>query len=95
MGDLYRFMRKILEKYNWNPGLAGDMLRTYSSVKTVSAEEKENLRIRFSYPDKFWKLSNYYYTHNKAWVSEKNTEKLQNLIRQKERWDCFCKECFR
>lgn len=95
MGDLYRFMRKILEKYNWNPGLAGDMLRAYSSVKAVSAEEKENLRIRFSYPDKFWKLSNYYYTHNKAWISEKNTEKLQNLIRQKERWDCFCKECFR
>lgn len=95
MGDLYRFMRKILEKYNWDAALAGEMLKTYSRISSISMEEWENLKIRFSYPDKFWKLSNYYYTHNKAWVSEKNTEKLQALIKQRERWDRFCKECFR
>ena len=94
-GDLYRFMRKILEKYNWNPQLAEEMLKVYSKVSPLSKEEKEHLKIRFSYPDKFWKISNYYYTHNKAWISEKNTEKLQTLIRQKEKWDGFCKECFR
>lgn len=94
MGDLYRFMRKILEKYNWDVCLAHEMLGTYSRIRPISAKEQENLKIRFSYPDKFWKLSNYYYTHNKAWVSEKNTEKLQALIRQKEKWDQFCRECF-
>lgn len=95
MGDLYRFMRKILEKSHWDISLARRMLKTYERIRQVSPEEEENLRIRFAYPDKFWKLSNYYYTHNKAWISEKNTEKLQQLILQKEKWELFCKECFR
>ena len=94
-GDLYRFMRKILEKYNWNQGLSEEMLKAYCGISALSKEEKEYLKIRFSYPDKFWKISNYYYTHNKAWISEKNTEKLKMLICQREKWDRFCKECFR
>ena len=94
-GDLYRFMRKILEKSNWNIQTGREMLNTYDRIRSISKEEIENLKIRFSYPDKFWKLSNYYYTHSKAWVSEKNTEKFQTLIRQKEKWERFCEECFR
>ena len=27
VADLYRFMRKILEKYNWDPQLGKDMLK--------------------------------------------------------------------
>ena len=42
--------------------------------KPITKDEWEYLRIRFIYPEKYWKLSNYYYTHNKAWISEKNTE---------------------
>ena len=72
-------MRKILEKSGWNINLAEEMLKTYHRIRPISAEEWENLKIRFTYPEKFWKLSNYYYTHNKAWISEKNTEKLQAL----------------
>lgn len=88
-------MRKIMEKYNWNQELSEEMLKAYCKISALSKEEKEYLKIRFSYPDKFWKISNYYYTHNKAWISEKNTEKLKMLIRQREKWDRFCKECFR
>lgn len=93
--DLYRFMRKILEKYNWDIRLGQEMLRTYGRVKTISREEWKNMQIRFRYPEKFWKLSNYYYTHKKTWVSAKNTEKLQNLLEQKESWRHFCEECFK
>ena len=64
-------MRKILEKSGWNINLAEEMLKTYHRIRPISAEEWENLKIRFTYPEKFWKLSNYYYTHNKAWISEK------------------------
>lgn len=95
IGDLYRFMRKILEKSNWNLQTGWEMLEAYDRIRTITGEEMENLKIRFTYPDKFWKISNYYYTHNKAWVSEKNTEKLQTLIRQKEKWAHFCADCFR
>jgi len=95
VADLYRFMRKILEKYNWNLELAGEMLREYHKIRPISAEEWKNLRVRFTYPEKYWKLANYYYSHKKVWISEKNVEKLQNLIRQREIWENFAEECFR
>ena len=38
----------------------------------------------FSYPEKFWKIINYYFNSNKAWYSEKNEEKLNSFkIRKK------------
>ncbi len=89
MADLYRFMRKILEKYNWDSELAEEMLECYGKEQPISPEEWRYLQIRFTYPDKYWKIANYYYSHNKAWISEKNTEKLKDIIRQKERWDRF------
>lgn len=95
MADLYRFMRKILEKYSWDTELAGEMLECYNREHPITAEEWRYLRIRFTYPDKYWKIANYYYSHNKAWISEKNTEKLRALVCQRERWDRFGRECFR
>lgn len=94
MTDLYCFMRKILEKYNWDIRMGKEMLKTYTQIKEISKDEWQNLKIRFSYPEKFWKLANYYYTHKKTWISAKNTEKLQNLVKQKENWENFCRECF-
>ena len=36
MADLYRFMRKILEKYSWDLHLAQKMLSAYDSVRPLS-----------------------------------------------------------
>ncbi len=94
MADLYRFMRKILEQYNWNLNVAQGMFREYYRIRPISQEEWKNLRVRFTYPEKYWKLANYYYSHKKVWISEKNVEKLQNLIRQKENWRDFSQKCF-
>ena len=33
VGDLAHFMRKILEKHNWNTGLGMDMITAYSSQR--------------------------------------------------------------
>ena len=95
MADLYRFMRKILEKHNWNLNLAQEMLREYHRIRPISKAEWQNLRVRFTYPEKYWKLANYYYSHKKVWISEKNVEKLQNLIRQRENWKDFAQKCFK
>lgn len=95
IADLYRFMRKILEKYNWDPTLGKEMIFAYHSERQVSPDEWKNLQIRFLYPEKFWKLANYYFSHNKAWIPEKNTEKLNTLIAQKILWSRFADECFR
>lgn len=94
MADLYRFMRKILEKYNWDLSLAQEMLREYHKIRPISFMEWQNLRVRFTYPEKYWKLANHYYSHKKVWISEKNVEKLENLIRQKEMWKKFGENCF-
>ena len=87
-------MRKILEKYNWDLSLAREMLQNYHQEKNITPMEWENLKIRFTYPEKYWKLANYYYTHNKAWISEKNTEKQKSLIRHRETWEKFTEKCF-
>ena len=94
MSDLYCFMRKILEKYNWDLRLAREMLREYHKIRPISPQEWQYLRVRFTYPEKYWKLANHYYSHKKVWISEKNVEKLQNLIRQREKWENFGYECF-
>ena len=71
ISDLYRFMRKILEKYSWDVRIGMEMLRAYHQKKPITTSEWENLRIRFSYPEKYWKLANYYYVHKKHWFPEK------------------------
>ena len=85
----------MLEKNNWNTGLGMDLICAYDRVRRLTAVELNYLYLYMAYPEKFWKLSNYYYTHNKAWISEKNTEKLQALIRQQEKWEAFGEQCFK
>ena len=43
ISDLYCFMRKILEKYNWDVFLARRMLEQYDKIRPISSEEWENL----------------------------------------------------
>ena len=96
IADLYRFMRKILEKYNWDMELAGRNAQGISqNPSNLGMKSGKICSVRFTYPEKYWKLANYYYSHKKVWISEKNVEKLQNLIRQREIWENFAEECFR
>lgn len=80
--DLYFFMRKILEKHNWDLETGKQMLESYERVRGLSSEEKQVLRCLFSYPEKFWKLANHYYNNNKAWIPQKDVEKLNAVVRQ-------------
>ncbi|PXV91080.1 CotS family spore coat protein [Lachnotalea glycerini] len=92
--DLYNFMRKILEKNNWDIDLGKNMLNTYDEVRHLSKNEIENLLIRFIYPEKFWKIANHYYNSNKAWTPVKNIEKLEMLAAQNRiKWN-FLKVIF-
>ncbi len=82
--DLYHFMRKALEKHNWSIRLGREMLEAYGRILPVSCLERQYLRLLFLYPEKYWKQLNYYYNSNKAWIPERNVEKLRVLIRQQE-----------
>lgn len=67
------------------------MLREYSRVRPLSEEEREDFRVRLSYPEKFWKLADHYYGSRKSWIPEKNVEKLKSLIRQQDQRVSFLK----
>ncbi|NLG05734.1 MAG: CotS family spore coat protein [Clostridia bacterium] len=80
--DLCQFMRKVLEKNEWDIAFMEKMLYSYQKRSPLSAEETAYLYFRLAFPEKFWKIANYYYNTNKAWISEKNISKLKILITQ-------------
>ena len=85
VNDLCLFLRKIMEKHNWNGSLAGRMLTAYERELPMSGEERAYLAANLYYPEKAWKLAHHYYHTNKAWVPEKSAEKLQVFLTQNER----------
>ncbi len=89
VSDLGNFMRKIMEKHNWNMGLGMDMLSAYHKVRALSEQEMKQLYIRLAYPEKFWKIANHYFNASKAWVCGRNLEKLEKFISQNEARESF------
>lgn len=89
MSDLYRFMRKVMEKHNWNECLGLSMMAEYDRIVPIEAEDRECLYYLFLYPEKYWKQLNYYYNANKAWIPAKNVEKLKILEAQQEGRNSF------
>lgn len=82
--DLYQFARKAMEKNHFDLVLLEDILQTYSKEISLSKEDYYYLYILFAYPEKFWKIANNYYNSNKAFLSPKYLEKLQNVILQEQ-----------
>lgn len=82
VNDICLFLRKIMEKQNWNEGLASRMLEAYERERPLSKEERTYLGLCLFYPEKVWKLAHHYYNANKAWIPEKSTEKLQIFLEQ-------------
>lgn len=89
IADLYQFMRKILEKHQWNLELGVEMLRSYQKNKAITPGEVEILKLLLAYPWKYWKLANFYANSNKVWISRKNIEKLMKTIAQADPWRAF------
>lgn len=89
--DLYVFMRKILEKNRWNPGLGKAMLSTYHCILPFDHAQLQCLYGMMVFPEKFWKIVNRYHNTRKSWMSANNMEKLEKLIREKEQRNNFLK----
>lgn len=80
--DLYGFLRKCMEKNNWNLEFGKSVLFAYEKERPLSEEEKRLLYSLLIFPEKYWKQCNFYYNTNKAWMPVKNYEKLQKLKEQ-------------
>ncbi len=92
--DLSNFMRKILEKHNWNSGLGMDMVMAYNTVRALAPWELRQLYVRLLYPEKFWKIVNHYYNTRKTWVSGRSIEKLTRLFSQEQKREEFLSMLF-
>ena len=93
--DLYLLMRKLLEKGNWAISLGTELLEAYEKESPLPALSKIDLYYRLSYPEKFWKIANFYYNSGKAWIPGRNQEKLEKLIAQEKEKQHFLDEVFR
>lgn len=96
--DLYLFMRKLLEKSNWSEAVGNELVSAYIEERQMSSADHTQLYYRLAYPEKFWKIVNFYYNSGKAWISGKNLEKLEKLISQekdKQRFLADYKEKYR
>lgn len=92
--DLYDFIRKVMEKNNWSEEFFYGIMENYEKVKTLTKEERKLISLWMSYPEKFWKVTNYYYNSKKTWISAKNIEKLQSLQQQKKQRRALLRKIF-
>ena len=93
--DVHLFLRKLLEKSDWSVALGEKLLREYERIRPLSAISRIDLYFRLSYPEKFWKIANFYYNSGKAWIPGKNMEKLEKLMAQKTEKKEFLEAVFR
>ena len=89
--DLYHYLRKTMEKNDWNESLGIKMIGKYVDKSGVKEEELKILKILLQFPEKFWKIANQYYNKRKVWVSEKNYQKINSLNEQEEKRTRFIK----
>lgn len=80
--DFYNFLRKVMEKNGWNIELGLKMIQEYDNVRHITDKDYIYLKLMLLYPEKFWKILNYYYNSKKVWIPDKNTEKLNKVVHQ-------------
>lgn len=93
--DLYLLLRKLLEKSGWSLSLGTELINAYEKEQPISALSRIDLYYRLAYPEKFWKIVNFYYNSGKAWIPGRNQEKLEKLIAQEQEKKAFLEEAFR
>lgn len=89
MTDLYHFIRKVMEKHDWNQALGLELLSAYDRVAPLTGRDRESLYYLFLYPEKYWKQINFYMNANKVWIPARNLEKLKGLEEQTEQRNRF------
>ena len=91
--DLYLFMRKLLEKSNWDIECGQNVLKIYERERPLPCIERISMIYRLAYPEKFWKIANFYYNSKKSFMPEKNMDKLEKLLEQEMAKEVFIEEC--
>ena len=94
MVDVVNFMRKMLEKNDWDEKLGKDLLAEYERYRPIFKSEYKQLYGLFLFPEKFWKVTNHYMNSRKSWISERDIDKLKKVIEQEEKRLNFVENVF-
>ena len=82
--DVYYFLKKALEKNNYNFTFCETFLVNYDRFLPLSKNDLLCLYGLFLFPEKFWKISNQYMAHKKHWISPRYIEKLEEFVHKKD-----------
>ena len=74
----------VMEKNHWDIEIGEMILSVYDEKKPLCQQELEILAILLKFPEKFWKIANYYYNSRKSWISDHNMQKLMKICKQEE-----------
>ena len=69
-----------MEKNKYDIEVARDILSAYNQMMHLSREDYEFIYLMYSFPEKFWKISNRYMNTRKSYISPVLVEKLQKVI---------------
>ena len=83
--DIYHFIRKVLEKHNWDIELAKELIFSYNLENKLSNDEKELLYLNFLFPYKYWKQINHYMNSSKTWIPDRYLIKLKEVCIQQQK----------
>lgn len=89
--DFYHYLRKTMEKNDWDEGLGLRMVEEYMYKSGVTEEYLNVLKVLLQFPEKFWKIANQYYNKRKVWISDKTYQKINSLNEQEEQRARFIK----
>lgn len=87
--DLYFFLRKAMEKNDWKLTVGDTILSEYNKYMPMSKETYKLLYVSALYPEKYWKITNFYYNNKKSWISLRNIQKLVGIREQSEQKKLF------
>lgn len=94
MVDLSNFVRKMLEKNDWNERVGRELMEEYRKYRPISKIEYRQLCGLLLFPEKFWKVTNHYMNSRKTWISERDIDKLKKVIEQEEKRLIFMENVF-
>ena len=82
--DVYDFLKKTLEKNNYNFTFCETFLSNYDQFVPLSKDDLLCLYGLFLFPEKFFTISDQYMAHKKHWISPRYIEKLEEFIHSKK-----------
>ena len=80
LNDLYHFMRKTVEKNDYDFEIMKEITEIYADKCALSQNDLKYIYTLYLYPEKFYKLGNQYINAPKNWISPKMMEKIGKII---------------